>query len=96
MFTFKECLKYILTTSWGGTLKTWTFMSTISTMSIQGIMKKTPGPLALPDKSKPSRILTALSYFYLSSVNKNVWDFQKYLDYFNTKQQRERKSNKLG
>ena len=43
-------------------MNTWTLMSTISTMSTQGMMKNTPGPLAPPDSRSPSRNITALSY----------------------------------
>ena len=60
--------EHCIITSWGGTLNTWTLMSTISTMSTQGMMKNTPGPLAPPDSSRPSLNMTALSYSCIVTI----------------------------
>ena len=40
-------------TSCGGTSKFWTLISIFSYISTQGIIKKTPGPRAPPDRSRP-------------------------------------------
>lgn len=51
-------------TSCGGTSKVTVLKSTTLTLSRQGSMKKSPGPLALPDVSRPRRRITALSYSF--------------------------------
>ena len=40
-------------------------------MSTQGMIKKTPGPLAPPDSSRPSLNMTALSYSLMVLVGNN-------------------------
>ena len=45
-------------------------MSIFSYESTQGMMKKTPGPLAPPDKSLPSRKMTDLSYSWTTLTTK--------------------------
>ena len=49
-------------TSWGGTSKDTVRRSTLRYVSMQGMMKKIPGPLAPPFLSRPSRNMTDLSY----------------------------------
>ena len=51
--------------SWGGTDQFWTRMSTISYLSVQGRMKKMPGPLSPPPRIRPSRKMTTFSYSWI-------------------------------
>ena len=51
--------------SWGGTDQFWTLMSTISYLSVQGRMKKMPGPLSPPPRIRPSRKMTTFSYSWI-------------------------------
>lgn len=49
-------------TSWGGTSKDTVRRSTLEYVSMQGMMKKIPGPRAPPVTRRPSLKMTALSY----------------------------------
>ena len=51
-------------TSCGGTSKVTVLKSTTLTLSRHGRIKKSPGPLAFPDVSRPRRRITALSYSF--------------------------------
>ena len=68
-------------------------MSTISTMSTQGMMKKTPGPLAPPDSSRPRRNMTALSYSWWCWLGSLSSGTVAYLDDLDNEHQGEGESN---
>lgn len=55
-------------TSCGGTSNVTVLKSTTLTLSRQGRMKKSPGPLAFPDVKRPRRRITALSYSFTICV----------------------------
>ena len=57
-------------TSCGGTSYVWVLMSIFWYWSTQGITKKTPGPLAPPERSRPSRNMTALSYSWTTLITR--------------------------
>ena len=59
-------------TSCGGISKVWLLISIFSYVSTHGIMKNTPGPRAPPDRRRPSRKITALSYSWITLIQKNI------------------------
>ena len=66
-------------------------MSMISKTSTQGIMKKTPGPLAPSDKSSPRRKMTARSYSFKKYLNfVLIYHMESYLNYLDCKEKGER------
>jgi hypothetical protein len=63
-------------TSCGGMSKVTVLKSTTLTLSRHGRTKKSPGPLAFPDVSRPRRRITALSYsftIYASACVRTTW-----------------------
>ena len=60
-----------LPASCGGTSYVWVLRSIFSYTSMQGMTKKTPGPLALPVSILPSLNTTARSYSWTTFTTQN-------------------------